>query len=55
MYTKTLDLLAFKGTVSRDFLPPVFSRLSNPSKHLIDMLKHFRKRIRFREDIRIES
>ena len=45
----------FKGSVSRDFRPPFFVHDSNPSRPLINRLKYFRIRCRFRRDIRSQS
>ena len=42
-----------KGAVSRDFQPLFFFHESNPSGPLINRLKWFFLKIRFREDIRI--
>ena len=41
----------FKGGVSRDFRPQFFFHKSNPSGPLINRLKWFFIKIRFREDI----
>ena len=46
-------LLVLKRSVSRDFRPPFFSHDSNPSRPLINRLKYFRIRFRFRRDLRI--
>ena len=42
-----------KGSVSRDFQPPVFFHDSKPSGPLINRLQYFRIRFRFRQDIQI--
>ena len=41
-----------KGSVSRDFRPPVFSHDSNPSGPLINRLKYFRIQFQYRWDIK---
>ena len=49
------DFSFLKGSVSRDFRPPVFFHDSNPSGPLINRLKYFRIRFRFRRNIRSQS
>ena len=45
-------ITGIKGAVSRDFLTLFFFHESNPSEPLINRLKWFFLKIRFREDIR---
>ena len=48
-----LTKFLLQGSVSRDFRPPVFFHDLNPSGPLINRLKYFRIRFRFRRDIQI--